>query len=313
MDLATKEEDTYSEELNEIIDSFGYEWKLDKGYIIIAPLKRNLRSFQVEKAIDRIKSFVPKTKDPRINQRIEQFYERSFTCAKIPALKEIFVDIVILAVFSMLLWEFAFMGFDLIGLLSTMAAIVMVFASLFYSIHVLFLSDEEYLKSRFGFTRDGSTLKTDVYNIAKRKENELAMKVFFSSVFILLAILPLVYNYPALVFVNTFLNFIAFLLVIFVFFIQFLQNTLVKKDSRTAQQKLTIALLELIFFVVYALGLLSGQAEVNRVTGYAIDLMVVYGVVLFIRDIGKTRKYRFWVDDNWRKTSNGTREESTRR
>lgn len=311
--MNTEKKDTYSEELNEIIDSFGYEWGLDKGYIIIDPLKKNLESFQVGKTIDRIMSFVPNWKDPKINQRIEQICENSFTSAKIPAITEIIADTVIIAVFSVLLWEFAFRIFDLIGLLSTLAVIVLAFASLFHSIHVLFLSDEEYLKARFGFTRDGNNLKADVYNIAKKKENELARNVFFSSVFILLTILPLVYNYPALVFANTFLNFIAFLLVIFVFFIQFLRNKFVKKDPKAAQQKLTTTLLALIFFVVYAFGLLRGQVEVNRVIGDAIDLMVVYGVVLFIRDIDKTRKYRAWVDDNWRNTSNGTKEEPSRR
>ena len=316
VELVTEEKESngsYSEELNEIIDSFGYEWRWNRRYIILDPLKKNLKSFQVEKAMDAIMSFVPKSKDPKINQRIEQIYGKSFTSAKIPAIKEIFADVVIIAVFSMILWGFAFRINNLLGLLSALVAIVLVFASLFHSIHVLFLSDEEYLKSRFGFTREGSTLKADGYNIAKKKQNELARNVFFSSVFILLAILPIVYNYPALVFVNTFLNLIAFLLVIFVFIIQFLRNIFVKKDSKTAQQKLTTALLSLIFFVVYAFGLLSGQAEINRVIGYAIDLMVVYGVVLFIRDIGKTRNYRAWVDDNWRKTSNETQEEPSPR
>ena len=284
---------------------------MDKRYIILDPHKKNLSFLQVEKDRDRILSSVMKSKDPKIGQMVEQIYEKSFTSAKIPAIKEIFADIVIIAVSSRILWEFAIKIFNLIWLLSTLAAILLVFASLFYSIHVLFcLADEEYLKSRFGFTREGSTLRADVYNFAKKKENELARNVFFSSAFLLLAILPLVYDYPPLVFVNSFLNFIAFLLVIFVFFIQFLRNKLVKKDPKVAQQKLTAALLSVIFFFVYAFGLLSGQAEVNRVIGYAIDLMVAYGMVLFVRDVGKTRRYRAWVDDNWKKTTNGGQEES---
>ena len=34
---------SYSEELNEIIDSFGYEWRWNRRYIILDPLKKNLK------------------------------------------------------------------------------------------------------------------------------------------------------------------------------------------------------------------------------------------------------------------------------
>ena len=53
VDLTKEEKDEFSKELNskelnDIIDSFGYEWKLDKGYIIIDPLKKNSISLEFD-------------------------------------------------------------------------------------------------------------------------------------------------------------------------------------------------------------------------------------------------------------------------
>jgi len=46
MDLTEEEKDDFSTGLNDIIDSFGYEWESDRGYIFINPLKKNSISLE---------------------------------------------------------------------------------------------------------------------------------------------------------------------------------------------------------------------------------------------------------------------------
>ncbi len=290
----------YSEELNEIIDSFGYKWNLDKRYVILYPGEKNDRNAQVEKIIDKIATSVVKSKDPRINQRVLKIYHRTLTSAKIPAIKEIIADVVLLGVFSILFWELELKFFDPIALLLTLTAMAVEFASLVYSIYILSISDEEYLKSRFGFKREGNTLKVDVYAIARKKENELIRNLFFSSVFILLAILPIFHVSLALEFVNRFLNFIAFFLVIFVLFIQFLRVRFVNKSLGDPKQKFIAFLLSVLFFFAYVLGVSSGQPTITKLFEYTIDIMVVYGMFLLIQEIRKTQNYRGWVKSNWK-------------
>jgi hypothetical protein len=313
MDLTEEEKDEFSKELNDIMDSFGYEWKLDKEYIIIDPLKKNSISLESDKKMDKILSLSFKSKERDAKLKFEQNFKRSFTVAKGPVFKEIPIDIFFFVAFSWLLYEFVKRNFGLLGIAIIVVIIIAWVVDLFYSIYNLSLPDEKYLKSRFGFTKEGSALKADVYNIAKKKKNELIIYLVFSLVFISLAILPFFYYSPALVFTDTSLNLIALPLVIFLFFIQYLQNRLTKKDSNAAHQKLTAILLVLILFAVYTFGLLRGQVEVNRITGYVFDLIVIYGVFLFIRDIGKTRKYRAWLDENFRKASNEERKEQSQR
>jgi len=313
VDLTEEEKDEFSKELNDIIDSFGYEWKLDKGYIIIDPLKKNSISLEFDKKMDKILSLSFKSKEQYVNRKLEQNCKRSFTFAKGPVFTEIPVDIFFFVAFLWLLYDFVKRNFGLLGIAIIVVIIIAGVVDLFYSIYNLSLPDEKYLKSRFGFTKEGSALKADVYNIAKKKKNELVRNVFFSSVFILLTIMPYFYHSPALIFTDTFLNLIAFLLVIFVFFIQYLRNRLTKKDSNAAHQKLTAILLVLILFAVYTFGLLSGQIEFKQFAGCFFHIIVLIAIILFIRDIGKTRKYRAWLDENFRKTSNDARKEQSQR
>lgn len=309
MDLNKEEKDGYSKELKELADSLCYEWELDRGSIIIDPLKGNTNYDQVKNVLERTMSLILRSIDPENNikvkniEHIKQSYYGLLTCTKIPVLKEICADITLVVVFSVLLWELTLRHFGLIGPLVVFAIILWLFSRLFYSIHILCRSDEEYLKKRFGFKRDGKNLKTDAYNIAKNRENEMVTNVIFSLAFIVLAILPIFCNNPELVFINTFLNCIALLLVTFVFFIQYLRDIFIRNDSKTAQQKLITAILGLTFFIVYVFGLLGGKADVSRIIGYLLDLMVTYGVFLLSRAIINTRKYRVWVDTYWRKTS----------
>jgi len=52
MDLTEEEKDKFSKELKGIIDTFGYEWKLDRGYIFINPLKKKSIPLEFDKEMD---------------------------------------------------------------------------------------------------------------------------------------------------------------------------------------------------------------------------------------------------------------------
>jgi len=52
MDLTEEKKDKFSKELNSIIDTYGYEWKLDRGYILINHLKKNSISLEFDKKMD---------------------------------------------------------------------------------------------------------------------------------------------------------------------------------------------------------------------------------------------------------------------
>jgi len=81
MDLTEEEKDKFSKELKDIIDSFGYEWKLDKGYIIIDSLKKNSISLEFDKKMDKILSLSPKSKEQYVDLKLEQIRKRASTHA----------------------------------------------------------------------------------------------------------------------------------------------------------------------------------------------------------------------------------------
>jgi len=81
LDLTEEEKDKFSKELNDIIDSFGYEWEPDSGYIFINPLKKNSISLKFDKKMDKILSLSFKSKEQYVNRKLEQNCKRASTHA----------------------------------------------------------------------------------------------------------------------------------------------------------------------------------------------------------------------------------------
>lgn len=297
---------TYSYQLNKIIDSFGYNWWYDRDYAVLDTQVKNNELFQTMADLERHLPLL-KNLDHSAANKINKILDRFFTRAKIPSFADLLADVVLIILFLFILWEFVFKIFNWIGIICPVAAILYLFYLLISSFHAVLLSDEQYLNVMFGFERHGALLKTKVLNIVRKKERELISNVFFASLFILLAILRFIYNYPALVFVTSYFNFVAFLFVIPIFIIQYKLNKLIAKDVKAARQKLIAAYISITFFIVYVISIADNYQEVKQVIGYLVDLMVFYGVMLFIRDLIGAIKYRTWTNEKSREGINNSK------
>ncbi len=288
----------FSKEFKEIIDDFGYKWNLEDKNIIIYPQKKNEVFSRFERFLDKFTERLADMTKPMIASKAKSTFSKIFTPTKFSAIKEIPADFLMILIFSVILWEFTLRAFDFIGALIILVAIVTVLISLIKSVHLLFLSDEEYLGSLFSFKREGNVLKTLASTIVKKQEHSKERTIFFSLVFLLIAVLAALYKYPQLVFVNDFLNIVAFFLVIAYFSLELLSKRGKLKENKELPGKIVAISLLTIFFLGYLFALLSGQIVVNRVIGLLLDLIVIYGIVLFIREAGKLREYRKWAKHN---------------
>lgn len=298
VDTTTKQDcpkDAYPEQIKDLVDSFGCKWELHNGYIWLNTAQKKEQKLIYDRVISSLVNHLFKHKDPKVRLSRERNLRNGITPAKIGLMQEILADFFMISVFAGILWEFTFSIFNPVGLFLTSAAIILTSGSLIYSVRQFHCPYDQYLTTKFGFKRDGVYLKTNVLNISKKKENELVRNLFISSIFILLALLPLIYKNPALIFVNNYLNFILFFLVIFIFFIQYLENKFLGGGQNSARIKLVAAFLSIVFFVAYTFSLLNSQIEIKDFMTYIIDIIVMCGIFLFVRDTVKVRAYHSCV------------------
>jgi hypothetical protein len=297
---------SYRDQLNKIIASFGYNWWYDRDYVALDPNAKNNKLFRTITNLERHLPFFKKL-DRSTTIKIRKIYRSFLTPAKTSSIMEVFADLLLIILFSFIVWEFVFKIFNWLGIIFALGATLTMVYLLIYSIHVIRLSDEKYLNIKFGFERQGAILKTRTLNIISKKQRELARNVFFAFVFILLAILRFIYNSPALVFVTSYFNFVAFILVIPVFIIQYWGNKFITKDSKAARHYLIASCFFVIFFIVYIISIADNYQEIKQIIGYIVDIMAFCGVILFIRALIGTNKYRNWVNETFRVVINDSK------
>lgn len=288
----------FQKELYEIIDGFGYEWEGTGNDIILNLDKKNLPSDDAEKFVGR---WVPKISDPRLKKQFDLMSKditSRLTLLKGSAIKEIFADITLIVIFSWILYHFIFVAFTLIGVAIDFLVIAALVRSSFSSINEILLKDQTLLSKKYGFTITDRGFATSRYNVLRVLKRSKYMSLFLSAVLLTLSILSFTYPSPPLVYVTSVINFSALFLASLQMGFQYYRNGKKHRNLKNLKPTLLAVVLVFLLFLIYVLNYFIDYTPIAFISAFFVDIIVIYSVPYFIRDLIRINKFRKWSDLN---------------
>jgi hypothetical protein len=288
----------FQKELFEIIDGFGYEWKGTGNDIVLNLDKRNLPSDDAVKFIER---FIPKPSDPQHKKQIDlmsKYVTSRLTHLKLSGIKEIFADLALFVIFLWILYHFIFVTFTLLGVALDLLVIATLVRSFISSINEILLSDQTLLSKKYGFTKTDRGFVTSRYNVLKELKRSKYMSLFLSAVLLTISILSFTFPNPPLIYVTSVINFTALLLASLHMGFQYYWNWKKQKKIKSLKPTLLAVVLVFLFFFVYVLNYFIYYTPIAFISAFFVDIIVIYSVPYFARDLIRINRFRKWSDSN---------------
>lgn len=292
----------FEKELQGIFDGFGYEWRLEKGYLILDLNKKNKINEKMNEFIISVlnieKNKHDEQKTIQLLNRFSKFFFKISSALKMPLWLEIFADIIMMIVFMPILYELWFRAFNSIGVFIVSLAIGTLFLSMVFSFrNIISMSDEQYLSHKFKFKREGNIIKTKYRVIARMKRNRKLRDLSLSLVFIIISVYPLFFKNQTLSFINNYLNLAISFLVIFISLIYWKKSKFTVVEPKVTSIRKITFFFSVIFFSLFLYGLSNGQKLLIFIIHIIVDIIVIYSIFMFLNEIKKTKEYSEWINE----------------
>lgn len=288
----------FQKELFEIIDGFGYEWEGTENDIVLNLDKRNLPSDDAVKFLD---GWIPKFSDPQLRKQRDLVPKKvisRFTLLKLSEIKEILADLALFVIFLCILYHFIFVTFTLLGVVLDLFVIATLVCSFISSINEISLSDQTLLSKKYGFTKTDRGFATSRYNVLKELKRSKYMSLLLSAVILTISILSFPYPNPPLIYVTSVINFTALLLASLYMGFQYYKNKKKQKKIKSLKPTRLAVVLVFLFFFVYVLNYFIYYPPIAFISAFFVDIIVIYSVPYFARDLIRINRFRKWSDSN---------------
>jgi hypothetical protein len=288
----------FQKELYEIVDGFGYEWKGVGTNIILNLDKKNLLSYDESRFIEKLVSRLSNhgLKKQNRNDKLLKDINSKFTILKNSAFREVFADITLIVIFSLILYHLIFVAFTLLGVAIDLFAIAVIIRSFLYSINEIFMNDQTILSKKFGFKKNDMGFTTSSYNVLRMIKHSKYMVLLSSALILTPSILSLTYPSPPLTYVIGVINFLALLLASLQMIFQYYKNRKKHRNLNGLNPTLLAVVLVSLFFIIYVMNYFIDYTPTAFFSSFFVDNIIIYSVPYFVRDLIRINKFRKWAD-----------------
>ena len=286
---------SFEQEFHSIIDGFGYEWRQVGDRIIVNLQKKNPQSYERDLYFDNWLSrfSVTKLNKGKKTDRVIKYVKSNFTVLKGSEIREVLADLALFFIFSCILYHLIFITFTLLGIVIDLLAIVSIIRSFLYSVNRILMNDQTLLSKKFGFKKTDIGLETSIYNILSVIEQSKYSNLLASVVVLTLSILSLIYRNPPLIYVISVINLVGLLLAFSNMAAQYYRNRIIHKNNGLKPSLLAVVLASL-FFVIYVMNYFIYFPPLALFSSFFLDLILLYSIPLFVRDLIKINQFREW-------------------
>ena len=285
----------FKKEFIEIVEGFGYHSDIQGKNIVLDLKRKNSISKEISTPLGRIFDHFDNAKRSRKFHKYMEEIKVTFSALKGPFVKEVFADIFLLGAFGYLTVQFMSRFHNLLAILLVMGPLGIVLKALITSILNILKSDSALLEDYYGFKKFGKILRADKYTFVKKIEHSKRMMVLYSAILLLLSLSVYLAPSPLLIYASDYVNVITFFLAVILGTIQFLRNIVIHKNPVNAFSNLLMALVFLSLLIIYVESLIQKNSVLTTTVGFILDLIVVFVVYKFVRDLMSIRNLHDWV------------------
>ena len=288
----------FQKELYEIVDGFGYEWKGVGTNIILNLDKKNLLSYDESRFIEKLVSRLSNhgLKKQNRNDKLLKDINSKFTILKNSAFREVFADITLIVIFSLILYHLIFVTFTIVGVAIDLLAIAIIIRSFLFSINEVLMSDQTLLNRKFGFTKTDMGFATSGYNILKLLKSYKYRLILSSAVLLTLSFLSFTNPNPPLLYVTSVINFMGLLLASLQMTLQYYLNKKKHRNIKNLKPTLLAVALIYLFLIIYVMSYFIDFSVLVTFSTFIMDIIVIWAIPMFILDLIRINKFRKWFD-----------------
>lgn len=284
----------FQKELFEIVNGFGYEFKIQDKHIIIDLERKNDASKLVDKSLGKYLSHFPK--QGKRMHKVRKKIRKSFSAIKVPFSKELIADTFLIAAFGYLSAQFILKFHNFFAVIPVLVSLGLLLKSLVCSVLYIFdKSDSEILIDYYGFSWYGKLLRAEKYEMVKKMEHSKGTTILSSTVFLSLSLSAYIFPFPLLIYTNEYVDILAFLIVIIYEITQYGRNLIIRKDIKKAFSSMFSALMAFVIFILYAVSLTQKYPTLTIMFSLILDLLVIFAVSKFVRELIQIRNLHRWI------------------
>ena len=288
----------FQNDLYKTLDGFGYEWKKVGTDIVLNLDKKTPLSDNVVRFIEGFVSPLSNQgleKQRRFNRKVKNI-ESMITPLKISSYREIFADILLISIFSLILYHLIFVTFTILGVAIDLLAIAIIIRSFLLSINEVLMSDQTLLNRKFGFTKTDMGFATSGYNILKLLKSYKYRLILSSAVLLTLSFLSFTNPNPPLLYVTSVINFMGLLLASLQMTLQYYLNKKKHRNIKNLKPTLLAVALIYLFLIIYVMSYFIDFSVLVTFSTFIMDIIVIWAIPMFILDLIRINKFRKWFD-----------------